>query len=158
MWGLPKYAAVAGYVGTVLRQLGYRPSVRVFADPAAFFDYVNDTRHRAQVGFTGWIADYLSPSTFFDSFTCAALVPDSVTNANVSQYCDPGTDAAYAAAKASHGPEANARWAALDRRTIAAAPAIPLFNRRTVLLTSARAGNAQMHLELGPLLDQFWVR
>ena len=41
---------------------------------------------------------------------------------------------------------------------MAAAPAIPLFNRRSLLLVSDRVGNAQTHPELGPLLDQFWVR
>jgi hypothetical protein len=39
-------------------------------------------------------------------------------------------DAGYDAALAARGVEANARWAALDRRVSAASPAIPLFNRR----------------------------
>ena len=62
------------------------------------------------------------------------------------------------AAAAARGTDANARWAALDRQVLAAAPAIPLFNRRTLLLVSDRVGNAQIHQELGPLLDQFWLR
>jgi hypothetical protein len=41
---------------------------------------------------------------------------------------------------------------------LTAAPLIPLFIRRTLLLVSDRVGNAQTHQELGPLLDQFWVR
>ena len=81
----------------------------------------------------------------------------SVVNENISQFCDRGLDAAYAAALAARGADANARWAALDRRVQAASPVIPLFNRRTLLLVSDRLGNAQMHQELGPLLDQFWV-
>jgi ABC-type oligopeptide transport system substrate-binding subunit len=158
MWGLPKYAAVARYTGEVLRQLGFRARVHVFADPQSFFDYVDDSRHRAQLGFTGWIADYLTPSSFFEPFTCARFLRDSVANENVSQLCDRGVDAGYAAALAARGPEASARWAALDRRIVAMGAAIPLFNRRTLLLVSNRVGNAQIHLELGPLLDQFWVR
>jgi peptide/nickel transport system substrate-binding protein len=67
-------------------------------------------------------------------------------------------DAAYGAALAAHGAEANARWAALDRQVSAESPLIPLFSRRTLLLVSDRVGNAQMHSALGPLLDQFWVR
>ncbi len=56
-----------------------------------------------------------------------------------------------AAAAATHGPEANARWAALDRQVAAASPAIPLSNRRGLLLASDRVANAQMHILLGPL-------
>jgi hypothetical protein len=41
---------------------------------------------------------------------------------------------------------------------MAAAPTIPLFSRRALLLVAHRVGNAQMHQVLGPLLDQFWVR
>jgi peptide/nickel transport system substrate-binding protein len=157
VWGLPKYAAVTRYAGEVLRRLGYRVRVRV-PSIAGFFDYVNDSRHHAQVGFTGWIADYLTPSSFFDPFRCAHFVRNSRTNENVSQFCDHAVDAGYDAALAARGAGANARWAALDRRVSAAAPAIPLFNRRTLLLVSDRVGNAQMQQQLGPLLDQFWVR
>jgi YVTN family beta-propeller protein len=157
VWGLPKYGAVIRYTGEVLRRLGYRVRVRILP-VAPYFDYVNDSRHYAQVGFTGWIDDFLTPSSFFETFTCRSFVPGSVLNENISQFCDRGLDTAYAAALAARGADANARWAALDRRVQAASPVIPLFNRRTLLLVSDRLGNAQMHQELGPLLDQFWVR
>jgi hypothetical protein len=49
-------------------------------------------------------------------------------------------------------------WAGVDRRVVAAAPAVPLANRRGVVLVSDRVGNVQQHLLLGSLLDQFWVR
>ena len=39
--------------------------------------YVNDTRNHVQVGFYGWIADFLSPATFFDPFTCVHLTRNS---------------------------------------------------------------------------------
>ena len=81
-----------------------------------------------------------------------------VRRVNPSQFCDDATDAREAAALAVDGTEANARWAALDRRLMAAAPAIPLFNRPSLLLVSDRVGNAETHAELGPLLDQIWVR
>jgi ABC-type oligopeptide transport system substrate-binding subunit len=82
----------------------------------------------------------------------------SSANGNVSQFCDRAIDAAADAATAAQGADANARWAALDHRLLAAAPAVPLFSQRSVMLLSDRVGNAQMHPELGPLLDQFWVR
>jgi peptide/nickel transport system substrate-binding protein len=156
VWGLPKYAAVTRYAGEVLRSLGYQVQVRV-PSVDAFFNHVNNSRNHAQVGFTGWIADFLTPSSFFAPFSCSHFVPNSADNENISQFCDPAVDAAYAAALAAGGAEANARWAALDHQVSAASPLIPLFSRRTLLLVSDRVGNAQMHQVLGPLLDQFWV-
>lgn len=159
VWGFAgRYVPVVRYAGEVLRRLGYRVRVRVVPDPARYFVYVNDSRHHAQAGFTGWIADYLTPASFFDPFTCSHLVRNSTDNNNTSQFCDHAVDAGYDAGLGARGTEANAHWAALDRRVLAAAPAVPLFNRRTLLLVSDRVGNAQTHQELGPLLDQFWVR
>ena len=107
----------------------------------------------------GWSApDLARARRLIATFRCAQLVPNSIANANPSEFCDRGLDAAYAAALAARGTDANARWAALDRRVLAASPTIPVFNRRTLLLVSDRLGNAQMHQELGSLLDQFWVR
>jgi peptide/nickel transport system substrate-binding protein len=157
VWGLPKYAAVARYTGAVLRRLGYRADVRVLA-LGPYFDRINDSRNRAQVGFIGWIDDFLTPSSFFDPLSCSNLIRASAVNENPSEFCDHAVDAAAAAAVGTHGVQSDARWAALDRKVTAASAVIPLFNRRTMLLVSDRVGNPEMHLELGPLLDQFWVR
>jgi peptide/nickel transport system substrate-binding protein len=159
VWGfVGRYLRVIRYAGEVLRRLGYRVRIGVQPDPDRYFNYVNDSRHRAQAGFDGWIADFLSPSNFFEPFTCGQFVRNSRANANVSQFCDHAVDAGYHAALAARGTEANARWAALDRRVLAAAPAVPLFTQRSLMLVSDRVGNAQTHQQLGPLLDQFWVR
>ena len=157
VWALPKYAAVIRYVGDVLGRLGYRVVVRVPADVDSYFAYIRDTRHDAQVGLDAWIADFLAPSSFFEPFTCRDLVRNPRNTSNPSQFCVHSFDADYDAALAAQGSDANAGWAAFDRRVLAAAPAIPLFNRRTLLLVSDRVGNAQTHQEVGPLLDQFWV-
>jgi peptide/nickel transport system substrate-binding protein len=145
------------YVGGVLRRLGYRVRLRVFPDPPSYFDYINDPRHPAQLGTYGWVADILTPSSFFEPFSCSAHRADPRFVTNPSQFCDPAVDAGYRAALAARGPEANARWAALDRQALAATPLVPLFSRRTLLLVSDRVGNVQMHQQLGPLLDQLWV-
>ena len=44
------------------------------------------------------------------------------------------------------------------RRLADAAPALPLVNRRTVVLISDRVGNYQYHPMWSTLLDQLWVR
>jgi YVTN family beta-propeller protein len=158
VWGWTRYLRVIRYAGSVLRHLGYRVRIRAVPDVAHYFHYVNDTSHHVQVGFYGWFADFLTPSGFFDPFICSRLVRNSRTNYNPSQFCDQAVDAGYHAALAARGTEANARWADLDRRVLRAAPVVPLFTRRSLMLVSDRVGNAQMHQTLGPLLDQFWVR
>jgi peptide/nickel transport system substrate-binding protein len=158
VWAWGRYRRVIRYAGSVLRDLGYRVRIRVVPDVTHYFHYVNNTRHHVQVGFYGLFADFLTPSSFFDPFTCSHVVRNSSDNLNPSQFCDRAVDAGYHAALAARGPEANARWAELDRRVLAAAPAVPLFTRRSLMLLSDRVGNAQMHQALGPLLDQFWVR
>jgi peptide/nickel transport system substrate-binding protein len=158
VWGWTRYLRVIRYAGSVLRHLGYRVRIRAVPDVPDYFHYVNNTRHHVQVGFYGWFADFLTPSSFFDPFTCAHLVRNSSYNLNPSQLCDQTVEAGYHAALAARGTEANARWADLDRRVLAAAPAVPLFTRRSLMLLSDRVGNAQMHQTIGPLLDQFWVR
>jgi hypothetical protein len=35
---------------------------------------------------------------------------------------------------------------------------VPLTNRRSMDLVSARVGNFQHHLQVGTLFDQLWVR
>jgi peptide/nickel transport system substrate-binding protein len=147
------------YVASVLRRLGYRARVRVMRDGASYFPFVADSRSRVQIGFTSWLADFLSASTFLEpNFTCRQLVPRSPTDGNLSQFCDRAVDAAVDRAEATPAPAANALWADADRRVVAAAPAVPLTNGRSVLLVSNRVGNVQQHLLLGPLLDQLWVR
>ena len=49
-------------------------------------------------------------------------------------------------------------WAALDRRVVDLAPAVPLTSRRSAVLVSKRVGNVRTHTQLFTLVDQMWVR
>jgi ABC-type transport system substrate-binding protein/DNA-binding SARP family transcriptional activator len=158
VWGFPSYAAVTRYAGEVLRRMGYRVRVRVFADPDRYFASLTGSGRGPQVGLNYWEADFATPSKFFLPFNCGLLRRDPHDTVNPGQFCDHAVDAGYDAALAAQGTDANARWAALDRRVLAAAPVIPLFNDRTVMLLSDRVGDAPTHELLGPLLDQFWLR
>ena len=61
------------YLVGVLRELGYRASLRV-ASVAAFGRNVNDTRRRVQASVGSWVVDYPSASDFFDLFfQCSAF-------------------------------------------------------------------------------------
>ncbi len=53
---------------------------------------------------------------------------------------------------------ANRLWARIDRALARRAAIIPLFTHTATHVTSARLGNFQYHLRLGPLVAQAWVR
>ena len=133
--------------------------VRVLPDVEHYFAYVNDTRHHAQVGFYGWVADFLTPSSFFDPFTLQrprAQPPATprTSRSSATPRWTPATPPLWpppAPRRTRAGPPSTAGcWPALRRSRCSTAA--------RVLLVSDRVGNAQMHQQLGPLLDQFWVR
>ena len=105
----------------------------------------------------GWVADYIASSSFVEpQFGCpsGALRPTP----NASFFCSRSLDRQVHAALADQGAEAVGRWTAIDRRLVDLAPAVPLTNRRSVLLVSKRVGNVQHHQVYYTLLDQLWVR
>ena len=112
---------------------------------------------REQMGIIGWGADYMSPSTFVDpTFTCPS--PGDASSENASHLCNPGVTRAVARARATTGADAAAAWAAVDRRLVDLAPAVPTINLRTAILVSKRVGNVTHHAQWTTLLDQMWVR
>ena len=157
--GGPDLRPMADAIAVALRDIGLRTRLRVVPDGRRYFAAIADSRRHVQFGLTAWVADFLTPSTFFETnFTCAGLMPASTANGDLSQFCDRGVDAAFERAAAATGPQAGELWTAVDRRVMRAAAAAPLTNRRAMMLVSDRAGNAQQHIQLGPLLDQVWVR
>jgi peptide/nickel transport system substrate-binding protein len=146
--------AVGGYFTKLLTQLGFRASLKV----QAVTDYwtILSPRESPQIGFFGWALDYLSAASFVQQTFACESVGRSTTNA--SRFCDPEVDRLVAAAlDAGPGEEAHA-WAVADRRVVDRAPAVPMTNRRAVILTSRRVGNLQYHMVWSTLLDQLWVR
>ena len=138
---------------TLLEDLGFRASLRVL-EIGRYFDAVYDPRTRMQMGFMGWNLDYVSASSFVQQhFTCASQAERERDNA--SYFCDPPLARLVDRAQASEAADA---WAPADRRIADLAPAVPLTNRRSLVLVSKRAGNVQIHPSWSTLLDQVWVR
>jgi peptide/nickel transport system substrate-binding protein len=158
MWGQADKRALVLYVVSVLRRLGYRTSVRWFPDFYTTHTYTADSRVGAQIGISGWLADYGAPSTFALPYLCRSFVPRSTQNVNDGEFCDPRIDALNDQALAARGADAEQLWREVYRRLDHAAPGIPLVNRRSMALVSKRVGNYQHHPMFGPLLDQLWVR
>jgi ABC-type oligopeptide transport system substrate-binding subunit len=143
-----------------LRSLGYHTRVRVLS-LEDHFTQISDSSFRSQAGATAWLADYPSPSTFLNLFTCRAFVPRSAHNSNWSQFCDPAADALIRRASAAQLTDpraAEALWERAERRVLDAVPAIPLTNPVHTDLLAARVRNDQEHPLWGLLPDQVWLR
>jgi peptide/nickel transport system substrate-binding protein len=140
---------LARYYARRLRELGFRTTLRIQSFDA--YD-VYDANTRASTGEAQWGADYLAPANFIQpNFGCGAP-------SNASRLCDRTLDRRAARALEAPPADAAAAWAQADRRVVDLAAAVPLTNRRSVVLVSKRVGNVRSHPLLFTLLDQMWVR
>jgi peptide/nickel transport system substrate-binding protein len=153
---------IARYVASVLRELGYRSSLRFFPMFGDEFAYAADSRNRAQIVIAGWQGDTLTPSSFLrPPFACASFVPKSQANTNLSRYCDPALEARMNEAgslQATDPIRANELWSDVDQALVDRAVAVPWASPRNRVLVSERVGNYQSHPFSGTLLEQLWVR
>ena len=157
VWAPAIEREIGRYFTALLDELGFEASLRVMVDDK-YFPKIGDPRTRAQIGFWGWIADYVSPSTFISSpFTCASLSASGSGAPNISRLCDRQLERQIDAALAAQGAQAAAAWAAADRRVVDLAAVVPHVNSRAVVFTSKRVGNFQNHLQWFTLLDQLWI-
>jgi YVTN family beta-propeller protein len=145
-----------------LKSLGYRVTLKPISGDT-YWGRVGDSRNRAQIGFYGAAASYPSPATFLDGlFSCAAFVPGSFDNNNVSEFCDPSIDRQMRKAEAEQQSDpagARALWQRVDREVTDAALWVPLIATKDVNFLSKRVGNYQFSPDgMGLLIDQLWVR
>jgi peptide/nickel transport system substrate-binding protein len=154
--------AAGRYVVTVLRQIGYRASLRAIASPQTHWNTIDNSRNKIQIGEFRWSEDYPAPWDFFGPLlSCHAFLPGNPANLNDSEYCDPRVDAQFrqALAAQARSPDAARRlWASIDREIVGQAPWVPIYNPRALVVLSARVGNYQFHPLWHLLIDQLWVR
>jgi peptide/nickel transport system substrate-binding protein len=143
------------YFTHVLRQLGYRATLRRLPDTRRNEDFFFTSRRGSQVVSGGWIADFPLPSNFYDIVSCGA-------NAYPSFYCNKSLDRQAAAATAmlqSDPGRALRTWTAIDRKVTDEAALMPVQNSVDWWVTSKRVGNYQSsERDVGPLMSQLWVR
>jgi peptide/nickel transport system substrate-binding protein len=160
VWGTTRLEPAGGdYLVSVLDELGYKASYHAV-------DHVGDVLaalsvgDKAQVGGSGWFADYASPSGFFiPALSCKEYTP-GVESSNAGDFCDPRIDRQMARARAleTTSPEAASRlWSQIDREVVDQAAWVPWLNPRDIEFLSERLGNYQYNPEWGTLLDQLWV-
>jgi len=147
---MPDYQArLARYYAQLLDDLGFRTTLRI-QGWNEYDIYEKDTR--ATTGLVQWGADYVAASNFFEPLWGCNAVAN-----NISRLCDRALDREMARAVAAPQTDV-AVWAALDRRVVDLAPAVPLTSRRSAVLVSERVGNVRTHTQLFTLVDQMWVR
>jgi YVTN family beta-propeller protein len=153
--------ATGRYIVSVLRQIGYRASLRI-TSLGAYYNVLGDSRNHVQAGFFSWYEDYPAPSDFIEPLlSCGSFLPGNPGNFNDAEFCDPRIDGQASQALAVQAGNAGAaavHWAAIDREITDAAPWVPLYNPRDLTLLSARVGNYQFHPYWNLLIDQLWVR
>ena len=105
------------------------------------------------MGFISWTADYADPSDFIDNlFGCDAFLAGSPNNNNLSEYCNPATDALIAKAEALEvaDPQAASRlWARGDRQLVDRALYAPMYVPRGIDFVSKRVGNYRVQPPVG---------
>ena len=157
----PFFRPVAQYLVSVLNRLGYRPRLRVFASPDAYFNSLAHSPLGFQAALNGWNADY--PSAFeivHPLLTCATYQPRALDYTNLAGFCDKGIDDEIARASALQTSKPGAAavlWSKIDRDVVDAAPWAPFGNAEAIDFVSRRVGNYQYNPQWGVLLDQMWV-
>ena len=146
--------AIGTYLLDVLGDIGFDPRLRALS-AAVQFTYIQNTANRVQISLTTWYADYPSATNFLGGvFGCAAFRANSSASPNIAGYCDPALDAALARAVAAGDA---AGIAAVDAAMTDAAPAVALFNPRSIDVVARRVGNFTTHPQLRWLIGQAWV-
>ena len=110
------------------------------------------------MGWVGWGADYMSPSTFIEPLFGCPTRADRHDPENVSRLCSERVMTAIRRAQSSGPDDAAAAWAVADRRIVDLAAAVPYVDGRTAVFVSKRVGNVSNHPLWATLLDRMWVR
>jgi YVTN family beta-propeller protein len=163
VWGSTETRGYTQFAVKLLRSLGYRVSTKVFDAFPTYQHAIEDSGNKAQIGFTGWGADYPAASTFFGPlFSCESFVPESPQNLSDSEFCDADVDGLIEQAsreQATNPAAARVLWERVDREIVDQAPYVPLHNPKVFDVLSKRVGNYQYSASgVGMLIDQLWVR
>lgn len=161
----PAAQTIGRAIVRTLRRIGYRPrlNTRIPNRAGDYYRHTLDPSTRAQAGWALWFGEIPAASNVIPPLlSCRAREPrPDILGANQAQYCDRALEPAMRRAHALQANDpaaANIIWAGLDRTLTSRAPLIPLFSKIDVHVISARVGNYQSHIRLGPLLGQAWVR
>ena len=159
VWATPDYAfgmpvPVGRYFVGVLRDLGYRAQLKEVSGQEEYFAAVLDPSRRVQIAFAGWATDYPAESGFIvPSLSCTADTRALFCDRRIDRRMGAATRVALTDPVAAHR-----RWSSIEHDLVDRAPWVALVSRLWVNLVSERVGDFQVHPQVGPLVDQMWVR
>jgi ABC-type oligopeptide transport system substrate-binding subunit len=148
----------------LLDHLGYPTRVKPFSvNDTTYLPRLTDSRTSPQAYFFAWIPNYPAASEFLGPqfWSCHSFVPNSTSNNNLSEFCDPRFDATVQSAltdEAAQSPTAPRLWAKADQQFTDQAPTVSLVTPSQTDLVSTRVGNYEYNPQLGVLLDQLSVQ
>ena len=155
-------AAYDEYFVTLLRQLGYRATLRNIPDLGQYVDEVFDSRKQVQIASLGWTPDFPSPANSFACCPAAASCPRMPQRTRTRAHT---AGRRWTSSLAKHvQPRAPTPRLpdSYGRRSTGGvtddAAVVATVNSKIDNFVSTRLGNFQTNPQLGPLFDQMWVR
>ena len=153
--------AVGEYVQSVLTSIGYKATLKPISGNIQF-TYIQNTKNKVQISLSQWYQDYPAASDFLNVLlSCASFTPGSDSSINIAGFCDKTIDAqmkdALVTGRTSMD-QANAKWAAVDKAVMTAAPTAPLLTPKLIDFTSKRVGNYQFSKQFYMIVSQLWTK
>ncbi len=149
------------YIQSVLNDLGFDASLKPISTNLQF-TYIQNTKNKVQISLSQWYQDYPAASDFLNVLlSCASFTPGSDSSINISGFCDKTIDAQMKDALVTERTsmdEANAKWGAIDKAVMTAAPNAPLLTPKLIDFTSKRVGNYQFSKQFYMLVSQLWTK
>ena len=147
------------YFVSLLHDLGFRARLRVSPPATDYFTVTRAARLAHADGVVGWLPDYMSASSLLEPDVRVRRARRSTFAQRSRRSATPGWTRRSAGRARAAAEDAPAAWAAVDRRVVDLAPAVPYVKRSAcTVYVSKRVGNVTYHPTYSTLLDQMWVR
>jgi peptide/nickel transport system substrate-binding protein len=157
----PTDRAYAVYFRDLLNSLGYKAKLQILASSIQY-PYVQNSKHKVEMAFSDWFADYPGPSDFLDILLgCDSFHPNSNASPNIAEFCNRSIQSQMtrSLAQAATAPAAaNRSWAKVDQTMTDQAPWVSMFNPKYLDFVSKRVKNYQFSPQWYFLIDQASIK
>jgi peptide/nickel transport system substrate-binding protein len=147
--------AQAEYFVKLLEELHFVADLKWTDD---VFEALRDPDRGVQIAPSGWVSDYLAPSSFIAPLvTCDATPADG----NYGAFCNKDIDRMIERAAripTEDSAASHQAWVDVDRAVTDQGPIVPLANPNDFDFVSERVGNYQYNPQWGLLFAQVWVQ